>query len=366
MADLSINSARISDLSNVVTDIEVNRITPDSVQDQEETEWLNADFSTYFGMYKLVPEVKIAFDMRAIWTIGKGYAADDKTSLILENINGWGNDSFNTILKNMIVMKRVAGDSFAEIIRESKSGELINLKTLDPGSIKIIVNKKGIIKRYEQINKTSKEKEVLHKFEPNQIFHLSNKRVADEIHGVSDIEALKDIINANKESFDDVKKVIHRYVKPMMKFILDTDNTAKIDALVTKFDKAVNKGENLYIPKGTVEHDLISVPSNSTLNPLPWRDHLRNYFFQVVGIPQIILGSSGEFTESTAKIAYLAFEQSVEDEQQEIEEQIWHQIGLRIKLSFPASLKNELLSDQAKDKTSGAAQPADTTAGVGA
>jgi hypothetical protein len=131
--------------------------------------------------------------------------------------------------------------------------------------------------------------------------------------------------------------------------MLDTDDTTKISAYAEKMDKCVNLGENIYLPKGTVEHEIVSVPANATLNPLPWREHLKNYFFQVVGIPQIILGSSGEFTESTAKIAYLAFEQSVEDEQKDIEEQVWHQLGLRIELSFPASLRNEMLSDVSKD-----------------
>jgi len=72
------------------------------------------------------------------------------------------------------------------------------------------------------------------------------------------------------------------------------------------------------------------------------------------------LGGSAEFTEATAKIAYLAFQQSVEEEQLYIEEQILHQLFLEIELEFPASLENEMLSDQKKDVTNGATQPNDT------
>jgi len=362
MAELDISSATYSDMSNVVADVTIDSESTDGATGKE-TEYICTRWGEWLGIYKNIPEVKIAFDMRAIWTIGNGYEADNTTMPILDKIQGFGTDTFNSILKNMVVVKRICGDAFAEIVRNDK-GTLINIKPLDPSTIKVIVNNKGIIDRYEQTAKTNRKK-LINTFQPNEIFHLTNKRIADEIHGVSDIEALEKIINASNESFDDIRKVMHRYVKPMMKFILDTDDTAKIDALVSKFDNAVNKGENLYIPKGTVEQELIAVPSNSTLNPLPWRDHLRNYFFQVVGIPQIILGSSGEFTESTAKIAYLAFEQSVDDEQNDIEAQFWAQVGLRIKLTFPASLRNELISDVKKDSTNGAAQPADTTAGVG-
>lgn len=341
-----IDSATYSNMSDRVDDITVATKNTDGISNLEETSWQNEKWSAWYGYYLQIPEVKTAIDMRAIWTIGKGYRADVQTTVILDHITGYGHDTFNSILKNMIVTRRIGGDAYCEIMRDEESGLIINLKPLDPGTIKIIVNGKGIIKRYEQ---TSKINKTVSKFQPKEIFHLTNKRVADSIHGVSDIEAIEEIIKANNESFVDTKKLMHRYVKPMMKFSLDTDDTGKIDALVSKFDYAVNKGENLYIPKGMVEQELIAVPANATLNPLPWREHLRNYFFQVVGIPQIILGSSGEFTESTAKIAYLAFQQSVEDEQLDIEEQVWNQLQLRINLEFPASLQNEMLSDTRKD-----------------
>ena len=364
--NMNLASAASGNMSTAVDDVKIALVDTDAA-DQDETIWINDKWSTYLGIYKAVPEVKTAIDMRAIWTLGKGFTADARASVILNNITGWGRDTFNGILKNMIVARRIGGDSFAEIIRDEDTGILINLKPLDPGSMRIVVDKKGIIKRYEQVLKTRKKESDAIKFKPEEIFHLVNKRVADEIHGVSDIEALQNIVLANNESFDDMRKLMHRHVKPIMGFKLDTDNTTKINAFAAKMDAVVNKGENIYIPKDTVEFELISVPANATLNPLPWREHLKNYFFQVVGIPQIILGSSGEFTESTAKIAYLAFQQSVEDEQLDIEEQVWNQLFFKIELTFPASLQNEMLSDTAKDGQTQQTgfQQSDTTMGMG-
>lgn len=368
MAEKDIASATYGDLTAELADVIIDARETDGATGVKEYKWINTNWSQYFGYYKEIPEVKTAIDMRAIWTIGKGYKADIRTSVILDRMKGWGEDTFNSILKNMVTTKRIGGDAFAEIIREPKTDLLLNIKPLDPSTIQIIVGKNGMLKRYEQVSKLPTAK-VIRTFQPNEIFHLMNKRVADEIHGVSDIEAIEKIIQASNESFVDMKKLMHRYVKPMMKFILDTDDTAKINALVTKFDEAVTKGENLFIPKGAVEQELISVPSNATLNPLPWRNHLKDYFFQVVGIPQIILGSSGEFTESTAKIAYLAFQQSVEDEQKEIEEQVYRQLYLKIELNFPATMRNEMISmqeDELKDRGQGIGfQPSDMEAGVG-
>ena len=361
-----ISSAQSGNMSANVADFSVNPRNTDAAGDQEETEWINAKWSQWFAYYKEIPELKSAIDMRAIWTIGKGFnknKVDPETAVILDHLSGNGSDTFNTILKNMVITRRINGDAYAEIIR-SEDGTLINLKPLDPGSIKIIFDRKGIIKRYEQISKIKGGESG--RFEVKDIFHLSNKRVADEMHGISDVEAVEKVILARNESFADMRKLMHRYVKPIMGFKIDSDDTAKIDAFAVKMDAVVNKGENIYIPKDTIEFELISVPSNSTLNPSPWMQDLKNFFYQVVGMPQILMGGGQDFTEASAKISYLAFQQSVEDEQLDIETQFWNQVYLKIELDFPASLQNELLSDQSKDAEGQMMlQASDFTAGAG-
>ena len=77
-------------------------------------------------------------------------------------------------------------------------------------------------------------------------------------------------------------------------------------------------------------------------------------------MPQIIVGGSAEFTEATAKIAYLTFEQTVEEGQLYLEEQVLAQLNLEINLEFPASLQNEMLDSRAKSEKTQAATPEDT------
>ena len=107
--------------------------------------------------------------------------------------------------------------------------------------------------------------------------------------------------------------------------------------------------------------ELSAVASNATLNPLPWITQLNQYFFQATGVPQIIVGGSSEFTEASAKIAYLAFEQVIEEEQLYIEEQVLAQLNLEIDLEFPATLQNEILTGQEKSETMQASTPEDTS-----
>ena len=365
MAELAIGSTVTTDMTNNVTDFSVDSVNTDGPQDQEETTYQNTDWSQQLGYYKEVPELKSAIDAFGRWTIGRGYKADNRTTAILDNILGNGADTFNTILRNMITVMRIGGDAYAEIIRDEETGNLINLKPLDTGVMKIVVDRQGIIKRYEQ---TSKTKHPDKKFKPQDILHLSKDRVADEIHGISDITAVEKTILRYNEALDDYKTIFHRNVVPVRIIEVDTDDTAKIAQIRTDYETAIKNKEVIIVPKGNVEIKTDSLASNAILNPTPWLEFNRNFFFQAIGIPQIILGGSQEFTEATAKIAYLAFQQTVEESQRYIQAQLWSQVAIRIELEFPASLENELLSDEKKDKGQQltAAQPSDTTAGVGA
>lgn len=362
--NMDVGSAAVSDMRSQVPDIQVDTRQTEGATGQEETEYQNPNWSKYFGYYKEIPECKTATDTLVRWTIGDGFIADSETDAILDHIYGWGTDSFDDILENMDRVSSINGDSFAEQIRDPDTNILINLKPLDPGSMKTIAGKKGLIKGYVQISKSGK---ALKKFKPEEIFHLSNKRIADEIHGTSDYEALQKIIDALNESFVDFRTVVHRNVVPVRIIEVDTDDTTKIAAFQAKYESQIKHKEVIIIPKGTVNVKDAGLSGNATFNPLPWRQSLINYFFQVVGIPQILMGGASEFSESASKIAYLSFEQTVKQRQRYLITQVWNQLFLRIDLAMPASLKNEMLSDSSKDGPDQQMgfQPSDMMAGVG-
>jgi len=158
------------------------------------------------------------------------------------------------------------------------------------------------------------------------------------------VSRLVTAILARNEAMDDWKRVLHRNVEPLFIYHLDTDDTSQIAAFKATHDAARKGGENLYVPKGVVEPELVSTASNSSLNPLTWINNLTDYFYQAVNTPQIIMGNSKEFTDASGKIVYLAFEQSVKAEQLYIEEQVLGQLNIEIHLTFPASLQNEMLT----------------------
>lgn len=362
MPKYDIGNATVSDMTTRVPDFTIDSMQTDAATGEKETEYQNSKWTSQWGYFNSVPDLKSAIILKAIWVVGKGFTTDTGTKVLLDHISGWGKDTFEDILFNLEVCKRIAGDAYAEIIRED--GVIVNLKPLNPGSIKIVVDQAGIIKRYEQTEKTSGKTHK--KFKPEDILHLSNNRLADQIHGISDIDALEKTILAEEENFEDMKKVMHRQAKPMIMFKLKTDNQGKINAFISKMEDATRKGENIYIPfdEESVSYEVVQVNVSQII--MEWRNDIRNKFYRSVGLPQIVPGGGGQSTESESKVIYLAFEQIVEKEQREIERQLVEQLGVEIDLYPPATLSQDLQRDEAKDAQNALTfQPSDTQAGVG-
>lgn len=346
-----------------IKDLKVPALQLDAATGMQETEWSNSRGHEYYGYFEKIADLKSAILMKAIWNVGRGWITKDIRSKIwAEHVSGWGKDTFDDIIFNMVVQMKVWGNAYCQIIRDEETDEIINLKPLDPGAMKHIAGPDGRLKRFEQISKNKNGQP--RKFKPEEIFYLANNRIGDQIHGVSDIEALETTILADEESFKNIKQAAKRMARPLLMFKLGTDSQSKIDAFITKMDEATDKGQNIYIPddENAIKWEVIKTEFGATL--LAWRDDLRNKFYRTIGLPQIVPGAGGQSTESESKVIYLAFEQIVEREQRFIEQQIKNQLGWEINFVPPASLLSNLNTDQNKDILT-AGQPSDLTAGVG-
>lgn len=337
-----ISSASTTDMTNNVDDYSVD------YADTSINEYI-CDWQKWYGYYKSISAFSSLVDKKACWTIGKGYEADEATKKILDNIRGFGKDTFNTIMQNGNKTKTIGGDFLAEIIR-NKRGKLINLKPLNPGQWKIVASDKGIIKKYEQVSAESVngKPQKLMTLKPDEVFHLCHNRTADDIHGVGVTEKIEQTLLMYQEGMTDMKVVFHRYVKPLLISEVDSDDPTEIAAYKTKLDAAVANGENMIIPKDTATVERVSIPQYSTLDPLPWLRHLENDFYKAEGVPAVVQAVSVGSTEAEAKIIYLAWQQIIEWEQLYLEQQIKAQLGLDVKFNFPASIAPDIISNEKK------------------
>jgi hypothetical protein len=242
----------------------------------DETYWYFTKASEYYGFYKNIPELKQAVDALAMWTAGKGFEpVDPITKVELDFVSGWGEDSIDSILENMIVVKKIIGDSFAEIIRDKETDKLLNIKPISPERVRIVVDENGIIIRYDVFKKND-WKEI----KKQNMLHLANNRLADEIHGVSVIESCRWIIEARNEAMDTYRKILKRSLALGILYI-DSDDSVKINAIMEKYKQAVNKGEVLVLPKDVAE---IKDSNVSVKDFLSWIGYLENVFYQAADL----------------------------------------------------------------------------------
>ena len=357
MADLNPSKSTTTSL-NTIQGYTVSAKPLDYSEGDNETYWYFSNTSTYFGYYKQIPELKKALDALAMWTAGKGYTTRDAlTKIDLDRIQGWGEDTMDSILENMIIVKKLIGDAFAEIIRDPKTGRLINLKPISPERVRLVIDDNGLIKRYDVLTLKKAWKEIPRK----NMLHLCNDRVGDEIHGTSVIEACKWVIEARNEAMDTYRKILRRSLALGVLYI-DSDDAATITSVMAKVRTAVDKGEMLVLPMKTAD---IKDSAVSVKDFLSWISYLENFFYQAVGIPKIILGGSQEFTEASSKVGYLTFEQVYMSEQRKLEQDLWNQVGIFVKFERPISLKDEMAQSEAKNTGQVGFQPNDTVAGSG-
>lgn len=336
MAELNPNSSTTS-LNTVVQNYSVGSENLDFVNSEKETYWYFDKAKENFGYYKKIPQLNRAITALSIWTAGKGYTTDIYHKPILDHITGWGEDSFQQIMMNMIITKKIVGDSFCEIIRDGDL--LINLKPISPERLRIVLNSKGIIKRYdvwteEKWKPISKEK----------ILHLCNERIADETHGQSVIELCKWTIDALHEALTDERMIKHRELALGILYA-DTDKTEKLNELKTRYAEAVKNGEVLVLPKLTAELRDSGVKPQDRI---AWINLLENLFYQSVGVPRVI-ATSENYTEASSKIGFLTFEPIYTNEQTLLEQDLWNQLGIKVTFNRPPSLSNFMQSSENKN-----------------
>jgi len=351
MANTDLRQTTTSDMKAGVPNFSVAAKAIDQPSIAGESFWDSPNWNKYLGYYKQIPELKKSVDALACWTAGKGYVTDDANYVLLENMKGWGEDTFDSIMQNMLIVKKINGDAFAEIIRNDK-GTLINLKPLNPSSVRIVVNKKGSIIRYEELGGSSPNRH----FSVNDIFHISETRIANEIHGCSVVEACQWVIDAKNEAMADWCRILHR--SSVRVIYVDMDNPATLATLKEQWKEGVKNGEVVLVPgqkgKDFEVADYMSPPSQPFMDTIRYYE---NFFYQAVGIPKIILGGSAEYTEASSKVGYLTFEQVYAAEQRLLEQDLWNQLAIRLTFNRPVSLKEDILTSEAANTGQTGFQP---------
>ena len=315
----------------------------DSIETQ--TGHYQTDWRKWHGLYREIAELRSTIDVWCNWVIGKKITMSKSDEKKVKRWTGNGKDTFRKLLLNLKRTSKICGDAYGEIIVDNQ-GRTINLKPLNPGTIKIRSSDRGRLIQYEevQINNSGEEKPIiLNTWKPDEIFHLINSRIADEIHGIPEIEKVLKIIKWKHQAMSDNSVIIHRYGKPTYFFEVDTDDAAEVAAIKVEINKAFKDFENVITPKGVLtEVKRVSTPQFGTIDMLPWLNFLSSTYTEASNVPDLIRGKSVEVSLAAGKLNYLGYKEKIIQEQIDFSEDIENQLGIKVTFEEPTEIDIEI------------------------
>ena len=352
MAELNLSLSTTTNFKNNVPNFLVQQKSLDaSNPNKEETYWYFDKATTHYGYYLQIPEIFNAANALATWAVSRGWKTQDpEMKAQLDHVKGMGKDSFTKIMWNHLIVKLVVGDSFAEVKR-NKDGKILNIIPISPERVRIVFDKNGLIKRYDSWNGNA-WKEI----KTENMLHSQNKRIGDQLHGTSQIDPARTIIDAKNEALADERIIKHRD-KALGIAYYETDKASKIAYANSQIEAAVKNGEMVGLPKGTAE--ILPYPSRSSEDRTGWISYLDNFFYQVFGVPRSIASSDGT-SEVGGKMGHVIFEPIYTKEQIDLEEDLWNQQAIQIKFNRPPSLGGLVSEEEQKNTGQTSIQPNDS------
>jgi hypothetical protein len=352
MADYNLNNATTTEIS-VPDFIVASKVLDAASPNQEESYWYFSDATKNMGYYSEIPEINSAANALTTWAFGNGYDTDDvRMKVILDHVVGMGKDTFTKIIYNHEVMKLVVGDAFIEVKR-SDDGTIINMIPISPERVRVVFNKAGLIKRYDTYN-GSKWTEI----KKENMIHSQNKRIGDQLHGTSQIDACKWIIDARNEALI-TNRMIEKRGRALGVYYYKTNNEGKILAAGVAIQKANKEGQMLMLPEGTGKIE--DFPTKPLSERMDWIRYLETFFYQVFGVPRSIATSDGT-SEVGGKMGNVNFEPTYAKEKNDMEEDLWQQQQIKVSFIKQQSLGGLVQEDQTKNSGMTSIQPNDVQA----
>ena len=359
MAELDLSKATTTDLTNAVPDFIVEAKALDTANSDGETFYYFSNAIQNFGYYFEIPEIYSAANGLSTWGFGRGWSTgtDTKAKAELDHVKGIGFDSFDGVICNFQVVKKVVGDSFIEIIWKDNDSHkpLLNLIPISPERVRLVFGKNKRLKRYD-----AWDGEEWKPIPIERMMHATNNRIGDQTHGTSQIDATKWIIDARNEALIS-NRMIERRGRAIGIVEYDTDDDGKITAGNTAIENGIANGEMIGYGKDTMK--ILPFPNASTNDRMQWITYLENFFYQTFGVPRSIATSDGT-SEVGGKMGHVIFEPTYVREQREMENLFLNKLGIIIKWNKPPSLAGLQQDTEAKNTGQVGMQPNDVEASL--
>ena len=352
MANNDLNKATTTNFTDNVPDFIMDAMALDT-EGSAETTYYFQNATKDLGYYANDPIVFSAANGLATWAFKQGWTSENpKTIKEFEHFSGRGNDTFAQIMWNHEVIKLVVGDAFMEIVK--KGSIIINLIPISPERVGI-VSESGRIKSYK-VYDGKKWKTIAIR----NMYHTSNKRIGDQIHGTSQITAIRNSIDARQEAEADERIIKHRD-KAIGIVEYKTNNTGKIEYGNAAIEKGVKNGDMVGYPQDTME--IKPWPGKSSEDRQNWIQSRENHTYASLGVPRNMITADGT-SEVGGINGHLVFEVTGGAEASDEEASIWNQLARRIKFNRPPSLAPNAQDNAEKNTGQTSIQPQEATPSV--
>jgi len=350
MATGDISQATTTDFTNLVPDFIVESMALDVANaDKSETYVYYDKAPENFGYQFNHPQVASPLNAICTWAFRQGWTSEDKQmEVILPKIDGNGKETFDNIIWNHGNVKLGHGDSFCDIIRND-NGTLVNMINISPERVKTVFKSTRIVRYEVWDGKKWVKKNV------NEIFHSISKKLGDSMRGTGQIQSNKNVNDAMIEAFNDERLIKHRD-KALGIVYYKTNNEGKIKYANTQIANAVKNGEMVGLPDDTAKIE--PYPSKSSEDRQNWLTYVENLGYQTGGTPRSMVTSDGT-SEVGGINGHLIFEPIYGAEQQDMENELWQQVGIKIKFNRPPSLAPKTQENAEKNTGQVAIQPAE-------
>lgn len=352
MAELNLSNTQGVGLTNI-PDFIMDAKSLDTDTDGESFHYFD-NALTDLGYWENDPIVFSGTSGLATWAFMLGWTSDPTTVAEFEHFTGRGNDTFGDIMWNHEVMKLVVGDAFMEIVRAKKGDIILNLIPISPERVGV-GSKDGRITRYK-VWDGKKWKFI----STENMYHTSNKRIGDQIHGTSQLGAIRKSIDARQEAEADERVIKHRD-KAIGIVEYETNNEGKIINANKSITDSIANGDMVGYSKGTLE--IKPWPARSSEDRQSWILSRENHTYATLGVPRNQITADGT-TEVGGIGGHLLLEITSGAEALKEEKSIWNQMARKISFTRPPTLAPNVQQNQEKNTGQTTIQPQEATPSV--
>jgi len=291
-------------------------------------------YKIYKDAYERVPLVTAIIDVQADQTAQEFFFEGPNS----EKLEDWADkvnlmQFFHRVTKSMLLY----GNAFVEIIKNS---EIEEMKILDPVWIDVYRKKTGEVTGYSQImgdkhlvlwgttgdsRKDEKFEKKISKFD--SIVHFKHNVIGSKKYGLSVLSSLVESINIKLDMENNLKKVLFKYVAPLIWAKVGNDSFPANDSIVSTISNTLQdlQAESEVTTSHLVDLSVLDFNAKGMDIKTPI-DHMESQIITGGQVPPILLGRASGVDKASAEVQLRSFGRHIKAIQRELKNEFEDQI----------------------------------------